>query len=78
MGSKNARPCNVEWIRSIVRQCQAAQVPIFVKQLGSLPYVDVEVGTAKLKHPKGGDIEEFPEDLRVREFPSQDYAKLFS
>jgi protein gp37 len=27
-----ARPCNVEWIRSIVAQCQAAGVPTFVKQ----------------------------------------------
>lgn len=30
-----ARPCNIEWIRSIVRQCQANRVPCFVKQLGS-------------------------------------------
>jgi len=29
-----ARPCNVEWIRGIVRRCQSASVPIFVKQLG--------------------------------------------
>lgn len=31
----NARPCNIEWIRDIVRQCKAAKVPCFVKQLGS-------------------------------------------
>lgn len=30
-----ARPCDISWIRSIVQQCQAADVPIFVKQLGS-------------------------------------------
>ena len=29
-----ARPCDVQWIRSIVRQCQGADVPVFVKQLG--------------------------------------------
>jgi protein gp37 len=34
----NARPCNVEWIRDIVRQCRAAGVACFVKQLGSRPY----------------------------------------
>lgn len=28
----NARPCDVEWIESIVGQCQAAGVPVFVKQ----------------------------------------------
>jgi len=31
----DARPCNVEWIRSIVGQCKAAEVPVFVKQLGA-------------------------------------------
>ena len=29
-----ARPCDIEWIRSIVRQCAAADVPCFVKQKG--------------------------------------------
>lgn len=29
-----ARPCNVDWVRRIVRQCQAAKVPVYVKQLG--------------------------------------------
>lgn len=31
---KDARPCNVAWIQSLVDQCQAAGVPAFVKQLG--------------------------------------------
>ncbi len=30
-----ARPCQMEWIESIVQQCKAAGVPCFVKQLGS-------------------------------------------
>lgn len=33
-----ARPCDVEWIRSIVEQCKAAAVPCFVKQLGAKPF----------------------------------------
>ncbi len=33
----NARPCNLNWIRSIVNQCKTAKVPVFVKQLGSVP-----------------------------------------
>jgi hypothetical protein len=36
----NARPCEVAWIRSIVAQCRAARVPVFVKQLGSQPAVE--------------------------------------
>ena len=54
-----ARPCKVEWIRSVVQQCKAANVPCFVKQLGSA-----------LRRGKGGDMNEWPEDLRVREFPT--------
>lgn len=30
-----ARPFNIEWARDIVRQCNAAGVPCFVKQMGS-------------------------------------------
>lgn len=30
-----ARPCDVAWIRSVVQQCQAAEVQAFVKQLGA-------------------------------------------
>ncbi len=31
----HARPCNVDWVRSIVRQCKDAEVACFVKQLGA-------------------------------------------
>ena len=58
-----ARPCDVTWIRSIRDQCKTA-IPVFIKQLGSNP-----VGVPKLHSAKGGDAEEWPKDLRVREFP---------
>lgn len=68
-----ARPCNVEWIRSIVQQCKAAGVACFTKQLGSVP-VQGENNSILYDggptHPKGGDPSEWPEDLRVRQFPS--------
>lgn len=74
-----ARPCNIDWIRSIVHQCQAAGVPAFVKQLGARPYcgdvvragcsVRVADEPLDLKDRKGGDITEFPDDLKVRQFP---------
>ncbi len=75
-GSK-ARPCNVDWIRSVARQCKAAGVPCFVKQLGANIIMEGPFGEDRelheiqisTKHPKGGDIDEWPEDLRVREFP---------
>lgn len=67
-----ARPCNVEWIRSIVRQCAAAGVPVFVKQLGARPYLEEEdrlLQRVGQKDRKGGDWSEWPDDLRVRQFP---------
>jgi len=72
-----ARPCNVQWIRDIVQQCKAAGVPCFVKQLGAKicnssetqgPW-PVDGDTFRMDDPKGGDPSEWPEDLRVREFP---------
>lgn len=57
-----ARVCSVAWIRDIVQQCKAAGVPVFVKQLGSH-------GRAPLASRKGNDMNEWPEDLRVREMP---------
>ena len=103
-----ARPCNIEWIRSIHRQCKEARVPVFIKQMGRFPYetrpaegrkpgVDRALAHLGKTHPqrawfqdwtlvhkggesgwyryprlkssKGGDMSEWPEDLRVREFP---------
>lgn len=83
-----ARPCDVEWIRSLVRQCQAAEVPAFVKQLGARPYsVTDHIGPIpkgasfpdgfyrRLSDHKGGDPSEWPADLRVREFPEFEVAE---
>jgi len=68
-----ARPCNVEWVRSLKDQGKHAGVPVFVKQLGANPHCDCGElpagGNAEMMHPKGGDPSEWPADLRVREFP---------
>jgi protein gp37 len=63
-----ARPCDITWVRLIVRQCREAGVPVFVKQLGSRP-VAGEYRMTSFRHPKGGDPKEWPKDLRVREMP---------
>ena len=105
-----ARPFDVAWARSVVRQCRMAGVAVFVKQVGrdvrdrndagfeadtetfadgpkagrptrptawpSPPYVE-EIDTGyqgaevrvHLRDRSGADPEEWPEDLRVREFP---------
>jgi protein gp37 len=74
-----ARPCDVGWIRSLVSQCREAAVPVFVKQLGTCPFtVDAAGHVTGVPGPlarggsrdhKGGDMETWPEDLRVREYP---------
>lgn len=74
-----ARPCDVDWIRSIVAQCRTSGVPVFVKQLGAHPFEKrpAEAGPHetvwtrlfRLRDRKGGDPAEWPEDLRVREWP---------
>lgn len=100
-----ARPCNVEWIRSIVGECQESGTAVFVKQLGAHPtdrndrftdgqdpldtdywpdgvappdaYWPMHQGEQcpiTLSDNKGGDIEEWPEDLCVREFPLEHVA----
>lgn len=38
-----ARPCNIDWIRSIIAQCREAGVACFVKQLGALPREHINV-----------------------------------
>ena len=60
-----ARPMHLDWARQLRDQCQAAGVPIFVKQLGSIWGHAVKVG----RDTKGGDPSEWPADLRVREYP---------
>ena len=70
------RPCRVEWIRSVRNQCEAAGVACFIKQLGARAEVTIRCPTdeyedteLKLADPKGGDWDEWPAELRVREFP---------
>jgi protein gp37 len=92
-----ARPCRIEWVRSLVRQCAGIETGCFVKQLGGniidrndafggencdwpdspAPLSVEEMDTVhqgadcrvKLRDKKGGDPQEWPLDLRVREMP---------
>lgn len=69
MSGPGSKPCNVEWIRSILRQCKQSKVPAFCKQIGSIPLSEKVGWRICLRDTKGGDPSEWPEDLRVREFP---------
>lgn len=50
------RPMDENWARRMIADCRKAGVAPFVKQLGGFP-------------DKRHDITEFPDELRVREFP---------
>ena len=50
------RPFNLDWARSIRDQCKRSGTAFFMKQLGGI-------------QNHHSEIEDFPEDLRIREFP---------
>jgi protein gp37 len=64
-GKYRYRECKLEWIESIVYQCQAKSIPVFVKQLGT--HLSKKMG---LKSRHGKDINEWPAHLQVREMPN--------
>lgn len=73
-----SRPFDLAWARLLVAQCRAADVPLFVKQLGRVPFDDgdrIDHDRAEmtnrliLVNRKGVDPDEWPPDLRVREWP---------
>ena len=47
----------IEWARNIVKQAKDQGVAVWMKQLGGLR--------------PGGELEDFPVDLRIREFPAE-------
>lgn len=63
-----ARPFNIAWARDLVRQGRAGGAQVFVKQLGANFFMSPRV-RVPLKARAGEDPAEWPEDLRVREFP---------
>lgn len=74
-----ARPGNADWARDLIGQCAVAGVACFMKQLGAGMSLHIEEGRGrfvrdgekyiKLTARKGGDMAEWPADLRVRQFP---------
>ncbi len=52
------RECKIEWVQDLVRQCKAAGVAVFVKQLS-------------INGKVSRNMSEWPEDLRVQEYPKK-------
>jgi protein gp37 len=64
---QGARPFHLAWARDIVRECRDYETACFVKQLGANAWTERE--HLHLRDNHGGDPDEWPADLRVREFP---------
>lgn len=79
---KHSRPTDIEWIRAGLKFCRTHNVAPFIKQMGAhlihekWPKAEREfnnfgrIENFDFKDSHGGDIDEWPEDLRVREFPT--------
>lgn len=68
-GGALGRDFYIDWARSSIAQCRAASVPVFVKQLGRWPIgLDPAWAVPPLVDRAGADPDEWPEDLRVRQF----------
>jgi protein gp37 len=63
-GKYKYRPCELSWIEDLVSDCKQAKVAVFVKQMGT--YLSKQM---KLSDRHGGNIDEFPSTLQIREFP---------
>lgn len=71
---REAREFHLSWARDTIRQARESSCAVFVKQLGAVAYEtrNMPGGMSRLldlDHPKGGSIDEWPKDLRVREYP---------
>ncbi len=53
------RPMKIDWARLVLHKCRAHGIAFFMKQLGGHP-------------DRREDINKFPEDLRIQEFPQVD------
>jgi protein gp37 len=73
-----ARPFDLGWARQIAKDCAAQlgmgtnpwPVPCFIKQMGADPIDGLAGCSVHFASKKGGDINEWPTELRVQQFPT--------
>ncbi len=64
-GSK-PRPMNLDWVRSIKKQCRDSNTAFFFKQMGTSLAREM-----RCSDRKGGKITEIPREFRVRQIPGR-------
>jgi len=80
IGGNAGRECKLEWVRDVVRQCDAASVPIHIKQIHlwqvkgvsklfeTANQAKLHCGECKVKRVLIKDVTKFPKDLRRQEY----------
>ncbi len=71
-----SRPCRQLWIEQAVAACEVARVPVFVKQFGEVS-IDARGRRVVYRDSKGGNPDEWPEPLRIRQRLVQPDGTLF-
>ncbi len=83
----HARPFDLVWARALLNQCGRYHVPIFVKQLGAKAFDQLVMDDQRrplggvrrlLTDSHGGDMDEWPIDLRVRQWPDDPVARALA
>lgn len=64
---RGARPFDLGWARALIAAARFHGTAPFVKQIGDRPVMGGL--PVRVRAPKGGVIDEWPRDIRVREFP---------
>ena len=64
-GKYRYRPCEIEWIEQLMKDLTPTTA-VFIKQMGT--FLAKQLGMSD-RH--GGNINEFPEHLRIRDFPGK-------
>lgn len=71
-----ARPFDVAWALAAIEEMRPRGTAVYVKQLGGRAFVGLSrlglggvVARYATAHPKGGEPEEWPDSLRIRDFP---------
>ena len=64
----SARPFHIEWALELMKECRRRRVPYFLKQLGAEVFAKGK--KVKLGDSHGGEWNEWPSRLRVRQVPT--------
>ena len=68
-----ARPFHLEWAHSLIEECRASETAIFVQKVGSKPFQHGR--SLRFNAYAGGDVTEWPPDLRIRQFPFNHFGR---